>query len=65
MAILNQLHNEDKKRFKDRYAGIYTNMRPQDKIIFVMLSMGKKINKKFYDYFDDYAHSVFPLAFEH
>jgi len=62
-ADMSKLHADDKKVFAKRYGSLYINMKPEYKLIFVMLSMHKTINKKFYSYFDKSLIKTFPEAF--
>lgn len=62
-ADMNQLRTTDKKYFSEHYMGLYKNIKPEYKLIFVMLSMHKTINKKFHNYFDKSLIKTFPEAF--
>lgn len=62
-ADMTQLHVVDKKPFTKKYGSLYTSMQPDAKIIFVMLSMHKKIHRKFANHFSKELIKSFPLAF--
>ena len=62
-ADMSQLHIEDKKNFSKIYNSLYTSMRPEYKLIFVMLSMHKTINKKYHYYFSPKLIKEFPNIF--
>jgi hypothetical protein len=64
-ADMSQLHADDKKEFAKRYQGLYTNMSKESKILFVMMSMHKTINKKFFSYFDKGLLGTFKRAFDY
>lgn len=63
-ADMTQLHAEDKKRFTKQYGSLFTSMRPEYKLMFTMISMKKKISKKYQSYFDKTLIKLFPEAFE-
>jgi hypothetical protein len=58
------LNAEDKKRFTKQYGSLFTSMRPEYKLMFTMISMKKKISKKYQSYFDKTLIKLFPEAFE-
>lgn len=64
-ADMSQLHAEDKKEFAERYQGFYTHMSKDSKILFVMMSMHKSINKKFFNYFNKSLLGTFKRAFDY
>ena len=63
-ADISKLHAEDKKEFTNRYQAFYTNMRKECKILFVMMSMHKSINKKFFKYFNSGDLGTYKRAFD-
>ena len=64
-ADMSQLHAEDKKEFTKRYQEFYTHMSKDSKILFVMMSMHKTINKKFFSYFNKNLLETFKRAFDY
>lgn len=64
-ADISKLHAEDKKEFTNRYQAFYTNMRKECKILFVMMSMHKSINKKFFKYFNSGDLGTYKRAFDY
>ncbi len=62
-ADMSKLHVEDKKLFAKKYGSLYTNMRPEYKLMFVLLSMNKSIHKAFHKYFNTAFFKAFPTIF--